>query len=187
MVDDEMWVPINGTNGLYEISNKGRIKSYKVDSCGFILKNTNRKNGYFSVVLAGKNIKTIHTRVHCLVAVHFVGERPSGYHIHHKDGNKQNNDVENLEYISTIDHYQETKAKNPQIVTGMTNYNKFVRPRRIVQLDKFSNIINIFNNSVEAGEKTGVCSRNILQVASGEEFSPGRVRKQAGGFIWKFE
>lgn len=48
-------------------------------------------------------------------------------------------------------------------------------------------IIREFHNSTEASLKTGVCQRNILQVANKEEYKPGLTRKQAGGFIWELK
>jgi predicted Mrr-cat superfamily restriction endonuclease len=49
------------------------------------------------------------------------------------------------------------------------------------------NVIAKFDNSKEASVTTGVCQRNILQVASKETFNKkGGIRKQAGGYIWKF-
>lgn len=49
-------------------------------------------------------------------------------------------------------------------------------------------LIGVFANSKEASDATGVCQRNIRQVASKEPFNKkGGVRKQAGGYIWKFK
>lgn len=47
------------------------------------------------------------------------------------------------------------------------------------------NFITQYDNAAEASRATGVCARNIKQVAGKEEFCPGHVRKQAGGFIWE--
>lgn len=48
--------------------------------------------------------------------------------------------------------------------------------------------INSYCNAMEASRNTGVCGRNILQVANKEPYnSKGSVRKQAGGYVWKFE
>ena len=46
----------------------------------------------------------------------------------------------------------------------------------------------MYCNAMEASRNTGVCGRNILQVANKEPYnSKGSVRKQAGGYVWKFE
>ena len=145
----------------------------------------NKNGDYFSVVLRA-NSKVRHCRIHVLVAEAFIGQKPSGYQVHHIDGNKQNNIVENLMYISTKEHYQETLKENPQIVSGMKNYNQNVRPRKILQYDLNGLFIAEYKNSKEAYDKTGVCARNILQVADKTEYKKGKTRKQAGGFVWKF-
>lgn len=53
--------------------------------------------------------------------------------------------------------------------------------------DKDGNYLASFPNSKIAEEITGVCHRNILQVASKDEYKPGKIRSTAGGFIWKFK
>lgn len=67
-------------------------------------------------------------------------------------------------------------GKNELVIRGM-----------ILQLSMDGKIINKFNNSIEAYKATGVCSRNILQVASHEEYKPGKTRSQAVGFLWRYE
>ena len=126
-------------------------------------------------------------RIHVLVAEHFIGKIPKGYHVHHKDGNKQNNVVTNLEIIHPSKHREETLKVKPQIVTGMNKYNQYERPKEILMFDKEGNYLVSFPNSMIASEITGVCQRNILQVASKDEYRPGKVRHQAGGFVWKFK
>lgn len=95
----EEWKWIEGYEGRYTISNKGRLKSYLSDKYGKILSQTNRFGWYFTVNLKDENGKMSTKRIHVLVAEHFIGKIPKGYHVHHKDGNKQNNVVTNLEII----------------------------------------------------------------------------------------
>lgn len=183
---EEVWKDINRYEGIYQISNYGNLKSFKSETSGKVLSNVNKNGDYFCVVLTNNaKKKKRYVRIHTLVAEHFIGERPKGFHVHHKDGNKQNNKVGNLEYISTKDHYRETLKENPQIVTGMVNYNKFVKPKSVLQFSLDGNFIAEYRNAQIAGRVTGVCSRNILQVANQDEYKPGRVRKQAGGFVWR--
>ena len=47
--------------------------------------------------------------------------------------------------------------------------------------------IEEFANGSDAEKKSGVCRRNILQVANKEEYKKGRTRKQAGGYIWELK
>ena len=74
----------------YEVSNMGRIRSYK------ILKGS-KTNGYSGIYLY-KDKKGTHFYVHRLVMLLFVGNPPKGKVVNHKDGNKLNNNLDNLEY-----------------------------------------------------------------------------------------
>ena len=185
---EEIWKDIKGFEGFYQISNKGRLASFYRG--GFhILSNKNSKGGYFSVVLHGDKGKRKYTRIHRLVYETFVGEIPKGkkYHIHHINGDKQDNRLENLIYLSSSEHQQKHIKENPQILNGMINYNKHIRPKRIEQYGLDGKYIATYENSCDASVSTGVCQRNILQVANKEPYNKnGKIRKQAGGFIWKF-
>lgn len=204
---NEEWEWIKGYEGLYQISNMGRLKSFhrnKTD--GEIRSLKNSKGWYLTISLRGNEIR--HTaRIHVLVAKHFIGDIPKGYHVHHKDGNKQNNRVDNLEIISPRDHNLETLKQHPHMLEGMIAYNQGRRLPdwetrknysskspvkfpygKIIQYSLDGEYINKFDNACEASRATGVCGRNILQVANKTPFNKkGGIRKQAGGYIWKFE
>lgn len=184
----EEWKWINGFEGIYQISNHGRVKSFKKTEGGYILSNQNIKGDYLRVVLNDtQTMKKRSVAIHVLVAEHFIGERPKGFHVHHKDENKQNNIVTNLEYIHPKQHRKETEKTHPQIITGIVNYNKSIKAVPIRQFTKDGEYIAEYANSEIASRITGICRRNILQVASKEPFnSKGNVRKQAGGYIWKY-
>lgn len=189
---EEIFVDVKGFEGVYRISNKGTLLSCKSHR-GTIkneladwhkLSNTNAKGGYLSVVLQWGE-KKHSTRIHRLVYEHFVAPIPKGHkwHIHHINGNKQDNRVENLELLSSMEHFH--KDENKHTTVGMNHYNQYVRPQKIIQKDLQGNFIAEYENAAEASRATGVCARNIKQVAGKEEFSKGHVRKQAGGFIWE--
>lgn len=185
---NEEWRWVKEYEGVYQISNLGRLKSFKRCEKGYILSNKNEKGGYLSIILTDSILKKRRcVRIHVLVAEHFIGDIPKGYHVHHIDDNKQNNIVSNLEIIHPKQHRRETEKTCPQIVTGIKNYNKYQKPRRILQYDTEGHFIAEYANGEIASRLTGICQRNILQVANGEEYKPGKVRRQAGGFIWKLK
>ena len=183
----EEWKWIKGYEGRYSISNMGRLKSYLSDKNGKILSLKNQYGWYFTVNLLDDNGKRNTKRIHVLVAEHFIGEIPKGYHVHHKDGNRQNNKVNNLEIIHPIKHYQETLKERPQIVTGMRRYNQYEKTKEIYMYNVDGDYIASFPNAVMAERITGVCSRNIIQVANKEEYKSGKTRKTAGGYVWSFD
>ena len=184
----EVWKDVTGFEGLYQISNYGRLKSFKKVANGQILKQTNKKGNYFSVVLCGKGKKKRSTRIHRLVAEMFIPNVDGLPQVNHIDGNKQNNNVTNLEWVMASGNViHSIKQLHPEQTQGMIYYNKHIRPKRITQMTKDGKIIAEFESASEAGRKTGVCSRNILQVASKTPFNEkGLFRKTAGGYKWAF-
>ncbi len=96
----EIWKDIKGFESDYQISNLGRAKSLKYGK-ERILKASHDGDGYLQVVLfSNKKANTRH--IHKLVAIEFLNHVPDGLKIvvNHKDGNKQNNIVENLECVT---------------------------------------------------------------------------------------
>lgn len=106
-LENEIWADIPGYEGYYQISNKGRVKSlprwihysdgrvYFYD--GVILKNKHDHGGYCAVELTiNTNLET--RKVHRLVAEAFIPNPDNLPQVNHKDENKDNNSVKNLEW-----------------------------------------------------------------------------------------
>ena len=183
----EEWKDITGYEGLYQISNYGRLKSFKKNNQGYIMSNKNSKGWYLTVVLTNSFVRRKTDRIHVLVAKHFIGDIPKGYHVHHKDGNKQNNFVGNLEIIHPSSHWHETEKNNHRVIQGLNDYNRYTKTRKIQQFTLDGVFLAEYVNGEVASRMTGICQRNILQVASKTPFnSKGNTRKQAGGYIWRF-
>lgn len=181
----EVWKDVKGFEGLYKISNLGKIKSLRYNK---ILSEKTSKGDYITATLFDGNGGKRNVRIHTLVAENFIGDIPKGYQVHHKDGNKQNNFVGNLEIISPEEHHKITLEQNPHILDGMMKYNKHDKCKTVLQYSLDGKLIAEYPNCKEAGRITGVCSRNINQVASKTPFNgKGDVRKQAGGFVWKYK
>ena len=119
-LEGEIWKPIVGYEGYYEVSNKGRVKSLRNN---IILKQSVSKNGYYCVRLSINN-KPKTFFVHQVVYETFIGKRPKGHVkgdskkcmvINHKDENPLNNCAENLEVISHYENVLYGTAKQRQI------------------------------------------------------------------------
>lgn len=96
----EEWRPF--ADGNYAVSNFGRVKRLtdgRRTHAGRMMKLTKMSIGYYSVgpTINGKNVKMT---VHRLVAEAFIGPCPEGHEVNHKDGDKTNNRVDNLEYVT---------------------------------------------------------------------------------------
>lgn len=97
----EEWKEVNGYEGLYWISNLGRVKNSK----GHILKQSHSRDQFFGEnpylkVALWKNNRSKNFRVHRLVAEAFIGNPDGLPYVNHKDGNKTNNCVDNLEWCT---------------------------------------------------------------------------------------
>lgn len=177
----EEWKWIKGYEGLYQISSIGRIKLLD----GHIRK-PEAKSDYYPTVVLMKNSKRKTFRLHRLVCEAFVPNPENKTQVNHKDMNKNNNSVENLEWVTPYENMVHAIKNKPEMVKAMNRYNQIERPRLIAQFSLEGDFIACYINSVVASKATGVCSRNITQVASEDEYRPGLTRKQAGGFIWKY-
>ncbi|MBR2732732.1 MAG: HNH endonuclease [Selenomonadaceae bacterium] len=107
-MQSEIWKEIPGYNGCYLISKTGKVYSRKI---GREMKQIDRGNGYLFVRLCNGG-KTKNVMIHRLVAFAFV-PNPCGYvEIDHIDGNKKNNNCENLHFVSHVDNMRNPNTKN---------------------------------------------------------------------------
>ena len=110
----EQWREIIGTKGFYQISNLGKVKSFinsrqRKKTIGQILKPFFNTKGYPCVSLFKK-----HYRIHRLVAEHFIDKIEGKNQVNHIDGDKKNNRIENLEWVTNqenVKHYFELKKQ----------------------------------------------------------------------------
>ena len=173
MVVDEIWKPIKDYEGLYEVSNKGRVKSLQRYTESYnksgeikqnhkekILKNNIMKSGYVMITLF-KNGKPKSYFIHRLVAQVFVPNPENNNEVNHKDENKSNNNFENLEWC--------TRKYN----------NVYSRARKVCQYDLEGNFIAEYESCYEASRQTKAYESNIRNCCKGKS-------KTTGGFKWKY-
>lgn len=94
---EEIYKDIQGCEGLYQVSNMGNVKTLRWGK-ERLLTQGDDTNGYLQVSVNNKKRK-----VHKLVAMAFLGHTPNGFEtvVHHIDGNKKNNNVDNLELVTS--------------------------------------------------------------------------------------
>lgn len=93
----EVWKDVVSYEGLYKVSNIGRVKSLK--GTEKILKTHQVRDGYLTVMLYKDKIPK-RMSVHRLVAIAFIPNKNNYPFVNHKDENKKNNHVENLEWCT---------------------------------------------------------------------------------------
>lgn len=165
---DEVWknIPPNIIDNIegFKISNYGRLKNKtnrinkgSITSCGYLIYSLTKKRKHYLC--------------HYLVASVFIENPLNKLIVNHKDGNKSNNHVDNLEWST----YSEN-AKHA-VDTGLLDIKK-----PIIQYDLDGNKINEFSSITEASEKLNINNTNI-----GECCNNSRNRVTAGGFVFKFK
>ena len=99
---NEIWKDCIGYEKFYQVSNFGRIRRSAIGQgtfIGRILNPKSMKDDYLRVTISINGYRKVE-KIHLLVSRAFFGPRPPGYQVNHKDGNKHNNCVENLEYVT---------------------------------------------------------------------------------------
>lgn len=171
----EEWKDIYGYEGIYQISSLGRVKSLK-RKCGFliskdrILKPYKKKNGYLQIDLNKNNIKS-KKHIHRLVSEAFIPNPNHLKTVNHKDKNRTNNCVDNLEWMS----YSENNLHGQcQIKSGIS------RRIPIYQCDLNGNIIKEWSCAKIAAEELGYKSYSPICACCRNRI------KTYKGYIWKY-
>jgi len=177
-MENEIWKPVVGFEGLYEASSLGRIKSLPnyVRNSEKILRAHPTKCGYPSITLVKDKVKYTRT-VHRLVATAFLGE--SDLPVNHKDGSKLNNHIDNLEFVTASENMQHA-IRNGLLKCNTYNIAESKR-KRVVQIDKVTlEVIKVHASAHHAARDTKQNRGNISSCCRG-------LTTHAGGFICKFE
>lgn len=168
----EIWKDIKNYEGLYQVSNLGRIRSfYNYKRNGNNILTPQIKRGYYQVGLR-KDKKRKWYQLHRLIATAFIPNPKNLPQVNHKDENKTNNSIDNLEWCTvSYNNCYGTRLKRVKEKTS----------RAVLQYDLKGNFIKEYNSLSEAS----VCC-NIKSPGNITECCKGKY-KQAGGFIWKYK
>jgi len=177
----EVWKDIKGYEGIYQVSNTGKIKRIGKYSNQFgytwesdrLLKPSPKDNQYLIVNLS-KNGKIKQKYVHRLVAEAFIPNPENKPTINHKDGDRSNNHVSNLEWAT----YAENNIHSIEVLDRDTKNSSDSKP--VLQFDKQGNFIKEYPSMREAQRQTGIYG--IDKVCNRVKY-----RHTAGGYIWRYK
>lgn len=187
-LQDEEWKPVKGFENLYLISNKGRLKRlYRevIDKRGVIqkfpeqlLKCTVNVYGYLQTTLRKDN-KKINVTVHKLVAEAFIENINNNPIVDHIDGNKLNNNVSNLRWVTNSENIMNENTYN-KFKENVTKVRKAERIP-VYQLDDNYNIIKKFDCADDAAKELN-CSAPLIRNAC----KPNHKHYKAKGYHWSY-
>ena len=186
-MENEVFKDVLGYEGLYQVSNYGRVKSLERKNIFYcvlrkeylerpvkekILSFNKNNNGYLQVCLT-KNGKYCTRSVHRLVAEAFISNPNNLPQVNHKDGNKENNKVDNLEWCTAKENSRHA------IKTGLKKkYNN----KRVEQYSLDGKYIKTWNSMTEFYKEN-----NLNLKSSGITVSCKSKIKSAFGYLWKYE
>lgn len=164
---EEIWKDIEGYEGLYQVSNLGRVKRF---TSGRILKDCKITGGYIGVNLSKNSIKST-KKIHRLVSQAFIPNPENKPEVNHIDENKSNNNVNNLEWV--------TRKENNNHGTRNERSSK-TKSIPIIATNLKTGELKEFYSGKECARQLGLHTSNIAAVLKGRY-------KQTGGYTFKYK
>lgn len=160
----EEWKVIKGFEK-YSVSTNGRVKA-RSGECLLPYKN---EFGYLVVSLYSDHQKK-QKKIHRLVAEAFIDNPEQKPQVNHKDGDKTNNNVENLEWTTQSENMRHA------YINGLRSKHR----RQVVQIESATKKqLKIYKGSCEAERATGIKHEYIISAC--------RTNTKAGGYLWQYE
>lgn len=173
----EEWRAVPGYEGLYEVSNMGRVRSLDRWVKGHKGTPYFKPGRLLSIVIDHKGYCVVNLRtrnrqyVHRLVAVTFLSNPNDLPMVNHKDENRANNKVDNLEWCDNRYNLNYGSVKDKMRRHCLTR-------KPVLQIDKEGNVVNEFESLSDAAKCVGVPYQNIA-------FCCKYSSRTAGGYKWK--
>ena len=182
-LDGEIWKDVDGYGGFYEVSNLGRVRSKEriteIQSYCHITRKPRilkgQFNGSYYRVVMSHNGKYRQVMIHRLVAETFIPNPDNLPEVNHKDEDKTNNNVSNLEWC--------TRLYNVNYGTKKKRHSEFMtrtKGRAVCQYTKDGKLVNRFSSITQAAKATGIIHSSINMACVHE------VQKTAGGYVWRY-
>lgn len=174
MITEEIWKDIPGYEGLYQASSLGRIKS-----CQKVLRYRNGFGQYLTVGLSKNDVKKLYN-VHYLIAITFIDNPNNLPCLNHKDEDKFNNSVENLEWCSYSYNTKYNNNMRKKIGTRNAN-NSRGREKQVYQYDLQGNFIKKWDSLKSIQRELGYKISNISSCCLNKTY-----RHNAYGYKWSY-
>lgn len=171
----EEWKAVKGYEGLYEVSNLGKVRNAKTLHNLSAFKNS---QGYYRLTL-WKNNKQKKYSVHRIVAEAFIPNIHNKPQVNHIDEDKSNNKASNLEWCTQIENHNHGTI-NERISKTLINNTKKSKP--VAAYDDDMNLIFSFPSVYEASRQIGISASTIRDCL----YHRHRI-KHAGGYKWRFQ
>jgi hypothetical protein len=173
---NEVWKPVADFEGLYEVSNFGKVRSLYRNGTNGKCMMAHHCRGYERVNL-WKNGQLTHKLVHRMVAEAFIPNPENKPQVNHINGNKADNNVSNLEWVT---------ASENQIHARVSGLNSCVRNNPIhskpVEMHSVKGeLLKVFPSAAEAERQTQISHCHIVSCCAGKYGF-----KTAGGYVWKY-
>ena len=166
---DEQWYPVKGYESMYEVSDQGRVKSVKFGK-EKILKPGRNQQGYLLVNICKNGERKMYL-VHRLVAQAFIPNTNNLPQVNHKDEDKENNKVENLEWCDSKYNINYGNRTQRQVY-------KLSKP--VLQYTKSGGLVREWKSATDVERNLGYFHNYISKCCTGRY-------KSAYNFIWKFK
>lgn len=158
---------------MYEASNLGRLRSLNYKRTGTIrvLKPATSGDGYMKTMLLGDDGKYKSWTVHLFIMLAFVGDKPKGLEVNHKNGIKSDNRVGNLEYVTrsenvlhSFKHGLEQPMRGEKNPTAKLTNEQVLEIRRFVKEQKQKGVR--YYGRRELAQKYGICESHLKDIIS---------------------
>lgn len=174
---DEIWKPVIGYEGLYEVSNLGRVKGLERQGNWRDNILTQCMIGNYVKVSLTVNGKSQNKLVHRLVAQAFIPNPENKPEVNHKDGNKLNNCLDNLEWVTkseNIKHAYRTGLITKEVTKSRTDKMHDAVKKRVMRDDGV-----VFDSVADAAVSVKVSASMVSNMLHGRQ-------NTAGGHVFKF-
>lgn len=175
----EIWKPVVGHEGCYEVSDLGQVRSldrewrqktrygsfYTHRKAGILLRPGAGSHKYPTVVLGRGNTRTVHS----LVAEAFIGPRPIGQEVRHKNGNRADPRAENLCYGTRLDNINDARAHGTWMSPKRTAWGKSGNARRKFSTEVVVEVRAATSSIAEIATKYGMSHTHVWAIRNGKQ------------------